>query len=274
MRLALSDYLRFLALLALCGLAPLRAREPVQAVLAIDLAPATHSGMLDDDPDPEASQEDPFLLVNHCTHYPFHLRMDNHQGTEEDLSGSFHAMRFPAPVQWTIEYLDRGRPVQRRRVGFGSPVKDANLLKVLMRHQACKDHEARQEQSWIRQMLTRPFAHSEAALAVARGFCARLNCYTFNHFVHFTDTMGFWPFFDRAKWREIPWEALAFGDLVRLANDNALAGDHFLMSLGDGKFLAKLGNTDDFLVTDLEQAARLYRITLEDQVDVVAYRAR
>ncbi|BDU73249.1 hypothetical protein [Mesoterricola silvestris] len=266
-------------LLALWGRGPLQAREPIQAVLAINVAEETYIGVQGERPpsrwysgakDPG---EDDFLMINPCLHHPFEVRVSGYAVTDEDLGESL-LMAFPAPVQWSIEYLDRGRVVHRRPVSFTRPAKAANLLRIMLRHQALKAQEASLGHSWIWRQFGRFKAHPEAALAAARDSCSAFNCYTFIHFVHFSEILWLRPQFDAPKWHELSGEdPLHFGDLVQLESDDPALGDHFAMSLGGGLFLSKLGNSLDFLITNLDEVRRLYETPLADPLGVRVYRA-
>ena len=49
---------------------------------------------------------------------------------------------------------------------------------------------------------------------------------------------------------------------------------HFMMHLGEGLVLAKLGASEDFIITDLDNGLGLYRKGADDELEVTAYRAR
>jgi hypothetical protein len=149
----------------------------------------------------------------------------------------------------------------------------------MVKNEAMKAHKDYLESSTFWQFVGYPSALSNQAAQTVKRSIGGLNCYTFNHYVHFNDTMGFWPSFDRAKWRTIPEHTLRFGDMVGMNNHNAPEGrfddsQHFMMHLGEGLVLAKLGGSEDFIITDLDNGLGLYRQGADDNPEVTAYRAR
>jgi len=249
------------------------ATQPIQATLVINLDAKPIAEILleaDLGDDAETPDEDRPLLVTNAMHYPFRLVMRNFKVHEKDLRESTLGQGRPLNLSIAFEGgADRREPY---RVQLGTYRKTANLFTLLAKYSIHQEQLAYRSGSTFNRLFRTPYLLSEAALQACIARIASLNCYTFAHYVHFSNTMGLWPYFDQARWMEIASNDLAFGDLVRLATTNA--GDHFMLYLGRGLYLSKLGSTNDLIITDLENIQKLYSVHREETSEVTAYRAR
>jgi hypothetical protein len=280
--------IRALFLFNMIFMVPAFGQVPIKAALVINMMPEPYLGQMPESAAPKQGTrpdlDQDYMLVNRCMHYPFRLEMANFSAREDFLVSPWWEMTFPARVELSIKWMDAQKRVQQRPVSFGNRTKDANFLQVMIKHEAVQAHKAYLESSAFWRFVGYPFALSDPSVDRIKHWLGTLNCYTFNHYVHFGDTLGAWPSFIRPKWRKIPQHTLRFGDLVGMvdqdlrdpnANHAGLANDsHFMMHLGDGLVLSKLGSSEDLIITDLDNGIDLYRMGNDDNLEVTAYRAR
>jgi hypothetical protein len=279
---------RVLLLLNLTIIVPAFGRAPIKAALVINSTPEPFAGVLGyveevvkaegkgegkEEVKEEACGGD-FELANVCMHYPFRLELEDFKVESGFLEAWWDHMVFKAPIELSLKWVDEQNRVQQRPVSFGNARKDANFLRVLIKHDALKTHTAYLQKSAFGRLVGYGSSLAESTVDEARFSISQLNCLTFNHFVHYNDTMGFWPVFERDKWQPIPHDSQQFGDMVGMKNESLSEGNHFLMSLGGDRFLSKLGSSDDFIITDLENGLGLYRIGNTDSIAYSVYRAR
>ena len=213
MRVPATQLIQTLLLFILAFTIPAFGQAPIKAALVINMTPELFLGELheamppvdeaDEDADQPADRE-PYKLVNRCMHYPFRLELENFSAREGFLVRPWWEMAFPAPIELSIKWADARNRVQRRPVSFGKPGKDANFLQVMLKHEAVKTHKAYLASSAFWRFVGYPFALSNPAALTVQTALGGLNCYTFNHYVHFSDTMGSWPSFVRRQVAQDP----------------------------------------------------------------------
>lgn len=280
--------IRALLLINLTIMVPAFGRAPIKAALVINMTPEPFAGELGElklavkaEGKEELKQEDPavtcgddFELANVCMHHPFRLELEDFKVDPAFLEKHWYRMDFPAPVELSLKWVDGQNLVHQLPVSFGDPRKDANFLRVLIKHDALKAHRAHTRESAFWRLVGYGSSLGEATVDSVRDSIGRMNCLTFNHYVHYGDTMGFWPTFDADKWQPIVRDSLRFGDMAAMKNEMLQLQHHFMMSLGGGWFLAKLGSSEDFIITDLENGIGLYRVGNADPIAYSLYRAR
>ena len=200
--------------------------------------------------------------------HPFRFTFENYKATENDLSD--RSLRIRRPIELNLQFPGGANGQGRtERVSFGSRSKTANFFHIMMKYEICR----RQQEaagSWFWSFCGYPERVIQEAWKPIRS----LNCYSFVHYTHTSDTQGFFSQFDPGAWEEIPVEAIRFGDLARLTPFNGIAGEHYMMYVGEGLYLAKLGYTDDFAITDLNNAARLYQVDEGEGYAIAAFAPR
>jgi hypothetical protein len=279
-------WIRALGLVHLMIITPAFGRDPVKATLVISRTPEPFYADLGEpgrNPAPvqawgeEADCGGDFTRIEPADipmHHPFQLKLENFKVERAFLESHFFDMDFQAPVELSLAWQDAQHRVHRFPVSFGSALKDANFLKVLIKHDALKAQQAYRQKSLLGRMAWYWSSLAESTEDDLRFAMRQLNCLTFNHFVHHNESMGFFPVLEAAQWQPIPFASQRFGDMVAMRNDNLVEGQHFLMSLGGGWFLSKLGNTEDLVVTDLDNGIGLYRVSSADPIAIGAFRAR
>lgn len=251
-------------LLALGALgAPARGDEPIRATLVVSMTPEFHSGFHAGDDDDDA------LIVNHALRYPFRMETPGFQVNENDLGQYF--LGKGAPIALGLELRWEGGWRENLPVSFNDSRKNRNFFTLLTKYRIHQEQTAYRNSTGLRRLFNSPYMFSDRAVDDSIQTVSFLNCYTFAHFIHFSETMGFWPFFDGAKWREIPGGDLGFGDLVRITDPSL--GAHFMLHLGRGLYLSKLGWTEELIVTDLDNILKLYSLDSREASEVTAFRA-
>jgi hypothetical protein len=257
---------------ALFALLPATAAGSLDATLVVTLTPVAHSGELTESglegEDVSLDGLDP-LVVNVVMTYPFRLETPGFQVTERNLFE--YTLGRDATVNLALELRGAGGR-ERLPVSFHDARKARNFFSLLTKYRVWKDQTDMRSGNRLWTFLHRPFLYSDRAVAEAISTVSFLNCYTFVHFLHFSDTMGFRPYFDEARWFEIPASELSFGDLARI--QYAQGHEHFMMYLGRGLYLSKLGWTNDLIITDLDNIMKLYSVDRSRGPQLTAYRVR